>query len=254
MIRDLVSVGDKLELKKVRISAIELENEKIYRSQLIDFIDNQTIIILMPIEKGRIIPLSVGDKYNVRFFTKKGLYQCNANIINRSKIKNIYVLTLELISELEKKQRREFYRLECVLDIGYYIIADVEIAIMNKIKTNNITDQSEYENYVNALDECKREWFKGIVVDISGGGARFVSDKLHEFGNMIHISVKSDSNIKLQNKWIKAMIISSEKMMNRQGFYEHRIQFKDIIKEDREAIIRYIFEEERKQRNKDKGI
>lgn len=254
MIRDLVSIGDKIELKKVRISSIELENERIYKSQVIDFVDDQTVIILMPIEKGRIIPLSVGDRYNIRFFTKKGLFQCNANITNRSKIKNIYVLTLELISDLEKKQRREFYRLECVLDISYYIITDAEIAIMNKIKTNNFTDQKEYENYVNALDEYKREWVKGIVVDISGGGARFVSDKAHEYGNIIHISVQADTNIKLQNKWIKAMIISSEKMMNRQGYYEHRIQFKDILKEDREAIIRYIFEEERKQRNKDKGI
>lgn len=254
MIRDFVSIGDRLELNKIRISTMELEDEKIYKSQILDFVDEQTAIILMPIEKGRIIPLSVGDKYNVRFFTKKGLFQCNSIITGRSKLNNIYVLTIELTSDLEKNQRREFYRLECVLDIEYYLISDIEIEVMNKIKSNSFKSDTEFENYLIALDECKRDWFKGIIVDISGGGARFVSDRIHEYGNMIHISVPSEPSIKLKNKWIKAIIISSEKMMNRQGFYEHRIQFKDIAKEDREVIIRYIFKEERKQRNKDKGI
>jgi c-di-GMP-binding flagellar brake protein YcgR len=254
MIHDIVSIGDKLELKKIRLSTIELDSEKTYKSQILDFIDDKTLTILMPMEKVRIIPLSVGDKYIIRFFTKKGLYQCNSIILGRSKLNNIYVLTVELTSDLEKKQRREFYRLECVLDMEYYLLSDAEISIMNKIKANNLKSDTEFENYVNALDECKREWHKGIVVDISGGGAKFVSDKLHEYGNIIHITIPFNSTIKLKNKWLKAVIASSEKLMNRQGSYEHRIQFKDMSKDDREIIIKYIFEEERKHRNKDKGV
>lgn len=254
MIHDFVSVGDKLELKKIRLSTTELDSEKIYKSQVLDFIDDKTLIILMPMEKVRIIPLSVGDKYVIRFFTKKGLYQCNTIIAGRSKLNNIYVLTVELISDLEKKQRREFYRLECFLDMEYYLLSDTEISIMNKIKTNNFKSDTEFENYLNALSECKRDWYKGIIVDISGGGAKFVSDKLHEYGNIIHIAIPFAPTYKLKNKWLKAIIVSSEKMMNRQGSYEHRVQFKDILKDDREVIIKYIFEEERKYRNKDKGV
>jgi len=254
MIQDFVSIGDKLELKKIRLSTIEMDNEKIYKSQILDFVDEKTLIILMPMEKVRIIPLSVGDKYNIHFFTKRGLFQCNSIIVGRSKLNNIYVLTVELTSDLEKKQRREFYRLDCVLDMEYYLLSDDEISIMNKMKANSFKSDREFENYVNALDECKREWHKGIIVDISGGGAKFVSDKLHEYGSLIHIYIPFDSTMKLKNKWLKAVIISSEKLMNRQGFYESRVQFRDMLKEDREVIIKYIFEEERKHRNKDKGI
>ncbi len=254
MNHNILSIGDKLELKKIRLSAIEPDSEKLYKSQILDFVDDKTLIILMPMEKVRIIPLSVGDKYCIRFFTKKGLYQCNSIIVGRSKLNNIYVLTVELISDLEKKQRREFYRLECFLDMEYYLLSDTEISIMNKIKANNFKNDTEFENYINALNECKREWNKGVIVDISGGGAKFVSDKLHEYGNIIHITIPFEPSVKLKNKWLKAIIASSEKMVNRQGSYEHRVQFKDILKEDREVIIKYIFEEERKYRNKDKGV
>ena len=51
---------------------------------------------------------------------------------------------------------------------------------------------------------------------------------------------------------IQALILSSNKMINRQGFYEHRVQFRDIPKEEREAIIKFIFEEERRQRKREK--
>ena len=253
MVRDLVDIGDKLELKKIRLRSDELENEKIYKSQLLDFIDNETASILMPIEKGKIIPLSVGDKYNLRFFTKKGLYQCKSIIIGRSRVNNIYILNIQFTSDLEKYQRRQFYRLECILDVDYYIASDAEISIFNKIRQNNFTSDEELQTYTNALNECKRQWLKGSVVDISGGGARFVSESIHEYGNILFMKIDFNNGSVIRNSTIKAMIVSSEKMMNRQGYYEHRVQFRDMPKEDRETIIKFIFEEERKQRSKGKS-
>ena len=44
----------------------------------------------------------------------------------------------------------------------------------------------------------------------------------------------------------------SELLMNRDDAYENRIQFVNIGNEDRESIIKYIFEEERKKRNRDR--
>ncbi|MFV0342281.1 MAG: flagellar brake protein [Anaerocolumna sp.] len=254
MIHDFVSIGDKLELSKIRLSTIELDNEKVYKSQIQDFVDDKTLVILMPMEKVRIIPLTVGDIYNIRFFTRKGLYQCNSVIIGRAKLNNIYVLTVELTSDFEKMQRREFYRLECVLDLEYYVLSNEELSIINKIRGNYFKNDKEFDETLTKLDECNRGWKKGIAIDISGGGVKFVSDELHEQGNMIHISIGIDGMNQLKNKWLKAMIISSEQLINKKGAYEHRVQFKDISKDDREMIIKYIFTEERKKRNKDKGV
>lgn len=251
MIHDFVSIGDKLELKKISTTRKETENEKYYKSQILDFSDEQTVIILMPIEKGRIIPLEIGDKYSVRFFTKKGLYQCNSVIIDRFKMNNIYALKIELTSELEKNQRREFFRLECCLDMEYYVMDDIELSLMDKL--HNAKTNEDVNVFLDKLDQCNREWTKGIAVDISGGGLKFISEKNHERGNIVNISIEFNEDISFQNRWIKGVIISSEKMMNRPGFYEHRVKFKDMLKDDREKLIRYIFGEERRHRNKDKS-
>ena len=47
-------------------------------------------------------------------------------------------------------------------------------------------------------------------------------------------------------------VISSIELDNRPGTYEHRVQFYDMDPIVREEIIKYIFEEERKSRQKTK--
>jgi len=61
-------------------------------------------------------------------------------------------------------------------------------------------------------------------------------------------------NTNAENKKIPSKIIISAKMLNRVGFYEHRVQFTDINREDREAVIKFIFAEERRQRKREKGL
>lgn len=251
MMKDLVAIGDKLELKKIRLSSKEIEHEKVYKSQVLDFKEDETAIILMPMDKGRVIPLNIGDKYSLRFYTKKGLYQCKAIITDRSRINNIFILTIQCMSDLEKFQRRQFYRLECLLDIEYYVVSDIEISITTKLKANNYKDEAEKQHYLAALEACKREWETGTIVDISGGGSRIISAQPHDYGNLIKLRINFFNQTGPKNYSIDAIVISSEKMTNRQGYYEHRIQFKDIPKDEREAIIKFIFEEERRQRNKE---
>ncbi|MGB8452116.1 MAG: flagellar brake protein [Anaerocolumna sp.] len=253
MIRDVVSIGDKLELKSLSFSTKKIQNEKIYKSQLLDFNDDDTASILMPIEGGRVIPLTIGNKYSLCFFTKKGLYQCNSVITDRARINNVYVLTVQFTSELEKFQRRQYYRLEYLLEFKYYLISDMEISIMNKLQNNNFNGEEEKQNYIDTLGNLKKEWFSGTILDISGGGARFVSNQNHEHNNMMQMTLEFDNGLGTKTFNIQAMIISSGKMINRLGFYEHRVQFIDILREERESIIKFIFEEERRQRKKEKG-
>jgi c-di-GMP-binding flagellar brake protein YcgR len=252
MLTDLISIGDKLELKRIRVTTQEDDVDKLFKSQILDFSGEDTAIISMPIEKGRVIPLFVGDKYNIRFFTKKGLFQCKSIITERSNVNNIYTLTVQFISELEKYQRRQFYRLECVLDTSYTILSENEIDILDKIKNNEYEDDKEKLELQNTFDSIDKKWLNGTIVDISGGGARVVSEFCHEHGDWIHMKINF-SSYGLRNTLIKALIITSEHMVNRQGFFEHRIEFKDLQKEERESIIKYIFEEERRRRKKEKG-
>lgn len=251
MVRDVVAIGDKVELKLMDKN--EDAVKKIYKSKVLDFKDYASVIIAMPIIKGRVIPLSVGDKYSLRFFTQTGLYECKGLITDRANDDKIYILTVELTSALEKYQRRQFFRLSCVLDAEYYIATEAELTLRYKLKQNIFKSPEDKQACIDALEQCRKEWQPGIVVDLSGGGARLMSENIHEVGSTMQMQIHFNSKVSMKSDCLMGVIISTDKMTNRVGFYEYRVQFLELHKEDRESIIKYIFDEEIKQRTKDKN-
>ena len=254
MIRDIAEIGDKLELKRLNLDHTTSNKSKVYVSQLLDIVGDDKAIIAMPIERSHIVPLSVGEKYALFFYTNKGLYQCNAIILDRYKHKNVYVLEIQFISEFEKNQRRQYFRLNCIIDILYHVITTEEIQLENKYEHANYTDEAEKDQDYENLEALKKVWYDGTITDLSGGGAKFVSNRLHEAGENLILSLPLNLRENDNKHHIPARIIASTKMQNRSGFFEHRVQFTQISKDDREAIIKFIFAEERRQRKREKGL
>lgn len=237
MISKYVTIGDKLDLETIEgIGNFNpAEGHKNFKSQVYDIVSEDQIKVAMPMEQGKIILLPVDGEYNLCFYTKSGLYQCLGRIIDRYKSDNVFVLVVELTTDLRKYQRREFYRLNCVLDM----------------KSREVS-----ESDVNAFDE--RVMFvdtditfnNGIMVDISGGGARFISKVRYPKGTNILFVFSLFVSGSLNEYKLIGKVLLSEEIENRPGEYEHRIQFINILNDDRESIIRYIFEEERKKRHR----
>jgi c-di-GMP-binding flagellar brake protein YcgR len=251
MISEYLSVGDKLELQKLKTRDNEPISDRIYLSQLLDFLENDKAKIAMPIDKGRIIPLTIGDKYILCFYTSKGLFQCKAVITDRYKSQNVYIHEIQFLSELEKFQRRQFYRLECNLDITYHIITEAEKLLDSQMKEDSFLNETDKAICRDTLDSYRKTWYKGAVTDISGGGARFNSNMLIDQSDPVLLKLNLDDR---KNHIVPVNVISSNKMTNRPDFYEHRVQFNHISIEEREAIIKFIFEQDRRKRRREKGL
>ena len=91
----------------------------------------------------------------------------------------------------------------------------------------------------------------GILVDISGGGTRFVSDRKYESGELIlfRFSLHEKEEGENEDEYsVIGRVVNVTPMENNRGKFEVRVEFVNINEHDREEIIRYIFEEERKQR------
>ena len=86
-----------------------------YQSRVLQILSEDTLEISMPMEQTRLILLPVDSEYDMIFFEENSLYQCFARIIDRYKSNNVYVLVMELTSNLRKYQRREYYRFSCAL-------------------------------------------------------------------------------------------------------------------------------------------
>ncbi|MDF2472629.1 MAG: hypothetical protein K0R21_411 [Anaerocolumna sp.] len=254
MIKDVVSIGDKLEIISINSKHSDLMSNHVYISQMLDFIDNNKAVISMPIKKGHIIPLPIGEKYILYFYTDKGLFQCNVIVSDRYKLKNIYVLVVEFLSDLEKIQRRQYYRIDCLMDTIYHVITEKEQKLTYKIIKNEYENNEDKQTDIETLEEYKKIWYEGTITDLSGGGARFYSSNLHQPGETILLSLDLGTNSKGKKLMIPSSIISSIKMTNRQGYFEHRIMFTNISRDDREMVIKFIFAEERRQRKREKGL
>ena len=90
------------------------------------------------------------------------------------------------------------------------------------------------------------------IVDISGGGVRFVTDTENHTDSYIMIEVRLKSEENAKSYLIPAHILSSSVSKNKKDKYENRAEFVIRDRVIREEIIRYIFDEERKIRNKER--
>ncbi|MDD3172576.1 MAG: PilZ domain-containing protein [Herbinix sp.] len=253
MLRDVLTLGDKIDIKRLDRNGEPAQNARTYVSQLVDFVDYDVIHIATPIMNSALIILNIGENYKLCFYTSKGLYRCNCVVLNNYKENNTVIAAVRITSNLEKYQRRQYYRLECILDIDYHVITKEEEKLNRKLKAEDFQNNEERNECRKRLAQLENEWLSGTIIDISGGGARFNSEVQHNKEDKIQIKLDlSVGNGKCQ-MIIGTEVVSSGRVINKISVYEHRVEFKEISKKDREELIKYIFEQERRRRKYDKN-
>ena len=239
MLKDYIQLGQRVELQLV--SRVKLQDEekknKVYTSKVYDILSDERMEILMPFEQSKLVLLPVDAEYEMFFYAEHSLYECVARIIDRYKSNNMYILVMELTTNLRKYQRREYYRFSCALDMNTRVLAEEEIEAAEK-----------HEKYLVPGLPLKRS----IIVDISGGGLRFVSDFEYEKDSLVYCNYKLWQKDGNKSYEILGKVLDVKPLEKKRGSFEHRVQYVNIDKTTREEIIHYIFEEERKNRNKKK--
>lgn len=240
----LITIGNKIELKQVlkRRFSEDDGDVKTYVSQVLDMTEG-LIHAAMPISEGHLIPLELGSFLVAYFHTSKGLYKANCTVTGRSKVDNIYIAELEITSALEKFQRREFYRLPCYIDAVFESVTD-----------------SQYDSYVkNKIIPVTfgETALNGVITDISGGGVRMLSPQRLEKDTLMAIRFRISSGMNIDEIDIMVKVISviksDKKSDEKSNLYEHRLQYKLIPKEIRDIIVKYIYEEQRRIRHKERN-
>lgn len=237
-----IQPGNRIQMQKIVRMKEETENghRKTYDSQVLDIISDDRIEVSMPFEQTKLVLLPVDGEYNIFFYTPGGLFQCYARVIDRYKNNNVFSVLLDLTSNLRKYQRRDYYRFSCALEMSSRTLEEQE---MRTLELNN-----------NALvPELPLK--KSVIVDISGGGLRFVANYAYEKESTILCKYTLWISGESKEFRLFGRILSVKEVENRPGIYEHRLQYIHMDDDNREEIIKYIFDEERKtiqkQRNAD---
>jgi c-di-GMP-binding flagellar brake protein YcgR len=214
MIERFVKPGDKLEI----IHGVEKNNRIAYVSQVEDIFGDNKLKIAAPIAEGKIVPLSIDKKYKLVIYADKGLYETTMKVTQRITSGIMNYLKIDLLSKLEKVQRREYFRFNCIIPFTFKKVND---------------------------EGCATE---GVVKDISGGGLKFITNgqlRSHEY---------IETYVPLHDNHIQCIgIVLYANKSNAEMFKnEYRIEFTKIADSAREKIIKYTFDEQRRWLQKDK--
>lgn len=247
ILTDYFNLGDKIDIQLTyqleQSRKGELVEVKQYKSSVYEFASDTDIEITMPTDSGKLVLFQNGLRLHMLFYTRKGMFECYGVVKNRYKKENIMTLVVEIKTTPTKFQRREYFRIECSIDMLYYLI-DENVAHLES--TEALFSEIQNVEYIGGQRA-------GSIQDISGGGIRFVSNEEISKDSYILAVIRLTNSNYDNTFYLATKIISSEKIEHLQNKYSNRAKFnfKDI--KDRESIVRYIFEEERRIRKKELG-
>lgn len=236
--QQIITIGDKVDMELLIDGHLETDDDRrrVLSCRVMDLPGFNLVRITMPFYEGRIVPLAVGDQYMMNVYAQKGIYGSRFVVVQRMKEGNVFLVDMEIQEPLKKVQRREFFRHNCRIPASYSMMTLDDIAPFS-------------------LEELEdMDWKKGVLLDISGGGVKMVS----EYRENIHLLVLLRFPITVDGVTEEIIqygrLIASTPNKNNKILFEQRIEFEHIGDKEREKIIRFIFDEERKKISKEKGI
>lgn len=233
MIDKYIAPGDRIELQQIHGTQNEKEEKKVYFSRVNQVLDDEKVEILMPLEQSKMVLLPKNTAFNMVIYTSHGLFHCDVKITERYKNGNIFLQVVELLTAIKRYQRREFYRYSCSLPVW-----------------SRSLEEKELETLVLEDDNKGQE---GTLLDIGGGGLRFLTEDTYEKDNLIACFIQIEVKGSIHEIQAVGKVLGIKTIDNNKSKKEVRLQFEKIANAAREKIIQYIFEDERRRRKSING-
>ena len=199
----------------VELYALDGEYEGKYRTR-IEEVDEETFTVGTPMEQGELIPLREGTPVRLIFWDKVAAYGMVTTIVRREAVP-ISVLILELNDSVNKDQRRNYVRVQALFSLTFVTVT----------KTG-LSDQH-----------------KAMMLDLSGGGMKFMTDERVSNNDLIY------TNVALPNGELQtpARVSRAEKTEDGKR-YIVSVEFQYNSERDRDRVIRCVFDLQRAMRKK----
>lgn len=235
---EIVKPGDKID-----INYLHQNNGKTYKSGVFDIISDRELEVTMPTDEGKMVMFQVGVECQFFFYTQKGIFTCDVVVTGRARRDNFFVLTVRITSPLKKFQRRDYYRVNCMVDFAYYKITD-EVAALG-------TTEELFEEIANPAYLEKKKL--GCTRDISGGGVKFTANETLETGDKLLVVIRLTSEKIDHMFYLAAEVIDCNTIERVRDKWVVRAKWLFKSPKDRDLIVRYVFEVDRMLRKKENG-
>jgi c-di-GMP-binding flagellar brake protein YcgR len=205
-------VGDRIQIGYIDFSGRRHE----YVSQVVELYENGFMDVLIPIHNKRIVYIRPDTVLAVSIPKGEAVYEIKATI-HEKLFGRIPLLKLQVFPEVNKIQRRNFYRLKLMRDIEVRLVEDFKERIYG-------------------------ERFKGNLHDISAGGVLLSFKK--ELQENDNLELTLDLNGK--KLIVFGVVVRRTLSANSTTEYIYGIKYYRISEYERNEIMKFIFEEQRK--------
>ena len=197
------------------------------------------------------IALEVGEESYMYFYTVYGILAARTVVQERFFEGSIAVMVIKLVTELEKTQRRQYYRLQCSIDAKVHVLTDEEKKGLNDFIGESKLILANKSRYIDIIAENTNSWEECTVIDLSGGGVKYLSDKERQKGELVILSIELQAGEELKRYFLLMNVISIFRKSTESIKYEIRTKFMGLIETARDEIVRFVFDEERRNRQKE---
>ena len=221
-----IEAGTRLEIRR-----LEVPNDSILVSQLLAPLAGPLALIAIPSHAANLVDWPEGTLLQVCYSLKgQGLWSFTASIVSRSESNRVQAYLLQMETAPERFQRREFYRLDCTLDMVYRQIAEESLPKERQVPARKAVQAPEPRS--------------GLTLNISGGGASFVTDRQTEPLEEIEISLSLEG---FGPVVARGRVIRHEEYDNGKVHRQRvAVEFTEISPHDRDALVRYVFRRQRR--------
>lgn len=207
-----------------RIQIYTPDRQHIPYLSLIEDVTDNTIVVDNPVEKGDIVPFQIGSKVTCSLQHENAILRFEAHVLDRKVRNSLTLLVLSKPDNINRVQRRQFFRLAASLNLHYRLLPDLQASSTAPFKDAR-------------------------TKDISGGGVRFAARGEMKRDDILDLLIEVPQRNKepaLVPCVGRVVVVKGEGKEK-----EYGIEFVLIDEPDREKIVKFVFEEQAKRRRKE---
>lgn len=208
------SINDKVEI---------IDGESTYKT-IVQDLDRDTISIGVPVFEFRSYPIHMGEDLEYFIISKGDIYRCKSNIIGRKTENNVQMVILNKPEICVRVQRREYFRLNILMDIKYYPLSNRTYSTIKDVS----------KGYLNKMKSS-------TALDISGGGIRIICYEKIPKGSYVLVSFNIPEEIVVLCNVVWCQLDNTDKN------YKAALKYVNIDERVRDKVIRFIFKKTREQ-------
>lgn len=176
--------------------------------------------------------------YILYLFSSDRVYMCSCYHKSVFTEQEYKIVSLKLVSPFELVQRRMHQRVSCHSRIWFRQISREEAEKWRDYKEVPVDSESRKLEHESSM------------VDISGGGIRFISKELFPVDTLLHVSFEITLEKQAMRLQAVGQVVHSMPLRNEKNSYDIRMKFVGLEEEERKQIIHFVFRLERDSINR----